>query len=163
MLGRYRRLFALHPKWPHCCPARPGGLGFGSFLSCCQLSRCSSRHTAPAARNPGTTTLSGVTPTFHSEPVVLSRAVLSLPEGTLDSVSRHFMEKEMATHSSLLAWRIPWTEEPGRLHRGKLSPTGRKESDTTEQLSTRDIFDCYDVAGRGTPSRACEGVSNTQK
>ena len=24
-------------------------------------------------------------------------------------------EKEMATHSSLLAWRIPWTEEPGRL------------------------------------------------
>ena len=25
------------------------------------------------------------------------------------------MEKEMATHSSLLAWRIPWTEEPGRL------------------------------------------------
>ena len=26
-----------------------------------------------------------------------------------------FMEKEMATHSSILAWRIPWTEEPGRL------------------------------------------------
>ena len=25
------------------------------------------------------------------------------------------MEKEMATHSSTLAWRIPWTEEPGRL------------------------------------------------
>ena len=25
------------------------------------------------------------------------------------------LEKEMATHSSLLAWRIPWTEEPGRL------------------------------------------------
>ena len=25
------------------------------------------------------------------------------------------MEKEMATHSSILAWRIPWTEEPGRL------------------------------------------------
>ena len=33
----------------------------------------------------------------------------------------------MATHSDILAWRIPWTEEPGR---------GRKESDTTEQLST---------------------------
>ena len=26
------------------------------------------------------------------------------------------LEKEMATHSSLLAWRIPGTEEPGRLH-----------------------------------------------
>ena len=25
------------------------------------------------------------------------------------------MEKEMATHSSILAWRIPWTEEPGGL------------------------------------------------
>ena len=25
------------------------------------------------------------------------------------------LEKEMATHSSMLAWRIPWREEPGRL------------------------------------------------
>ena len=37
----------------------------------------------------------------------------------------------MATHSSILAWRIPWTEESGRL-----SSRGRKESDTTERLST---------------------------
>ena len=28
------------------------------------------------------------------------------------------LEKEMATHSSILAWRIPWTEEPGRLVHG---------------------------------------------
>ena len=27
----------------------------------------------------------------------------------------HPLEKEMATHSSTLAWKIPWTEEPGRL------------------------------------------------
>ena len=27
------------------------------------------------------------------------------------------LEKGMATHSSILAWRIPWTEEPGGLHR----------------------------------------------
>ena len=26
-----------------------------------------------------------------------------------------FLEKEMATHSSILAWKIPWTEEPGGL------------------------------------------------
>ena len=26
------------------------------------------------------------------------------------------LEKEMATHSSIPAWEIPWTEEPGRLH-----------------------------------------------
>ena len=25
------------------------------------------------------------------------------------------LEKEMGTHSSILAWKIPWTEEPGRL------------------------------------------------
>ena len=34
------------------------------------------------------------------------------------------LEKEMATHSSLLAWRIPWTEEPGRLQ-----SMGSQESD----------------------------------
>ena len=37
------------------------------------------------------------------------------------------MEEGMATHSSILAWRIPWTEEPGGLQ-----STGQKESDTTE-------------------------------
>ena len=37
------------------------------------------------------------------------------------------LEKEMATHSSILAWRIPWTEEPGGLQ-----SLSHKESDTTE-------------------------------
>ena len=32
------------------------------------------------------------------------------------------LEKKMAIHSSILAWRVPWTEEPGRV----------TESDTTE-------------------------------
>ena len=41
------------------------------------------------------------------------------------------LEKEMATQSSMLAWKIPWTKEPGRLY----SPWGRKESDTTERLT----------------------------
>ena len=40
------------------------------------------------------------------------------------------LEKGTATLSTILAWRIPWTEEPGRLY----SPRGHKESDTTEQL-----------------------------
>ena len=40
-------------------------------------------------------------------------------------------EKEMATHSSILAWRIPWTEEPGGLQ-----SMGRKELDMTAQLSS---------------------------
>ena len=34
------------------------------------------------------------------------------------------------THSSVLAWEIPWTEEPGRLQ-----STGRRESDTAERLT----------------------------
>ena len=33
----------------------------------------------------------------------------------------HTWEKAMAPHSSTLAWKIPWTEEPGRLHMGSLS------------------------------------------
>ena len=37
------------------------------------------------------------------------------------------LEKELATHSSILAWEIPWTEEPGGLQ-----SMGPKESDTTE-------------------------------
>ena len=40
----------------------------------------------------------------------------------------------MATHSNILAWRIPWTEKPGRSLAG-YSPWGRKESDTTEATS----------------------------
>ena len=28
---------------------------------------------------------------------------------------KDLLEKEMATHSNILAWKIPWTEEPGRL------------------------------------------------
>ena len=40
------------------------------------------------------------------------------------------LEKEMATHSSILAWSIPWTEEPGRLQ-----SMGSQQSDTTEWLT----------------------------
>ena len=39
------------------------------------------------------------------------------------------LEEEMATHSSILAWKSPWTEEPGRLQ------SMGKESDMTERLT----------------------------
>ena len=39
------------------------------------------------------------------------------------------LEKEMATHSSIITWRIPWTEEPGGL------PSDTNESDMTERLT----------------------------
>ena len=39
-----------------------------------------------------------------------------LKETQVQSLGReHPLEKEMATHSSILAWKIPWAEEPGRL------------------------------------------------
>ena len=40
------------------------------------------------------------------------------------------LQKGMATHSSILAWKIPWTEEPGGLQ-----SMGRIESDRTERLT----------------------------
>ena len=51
------------------------------------------------------------------------------------------LEKEMATHSSTLTWKIPWTEESGRLQ------WGRKESDTTERLHFH--FSKSETKGRG--------------
>ena len=45
------------------------------------------------------------------------------------------LEKGMATYSSIVAWEIPWTEEPGGLQ-----PMGRKELDTTEQLTLSLFF-----------------------
>ena len=47
-------------------------------------------------------------------------------------------EKEMATHSSILAWRIPWREELGGLQ-----STGRKQSDMTERLHFHFHFGFY--------------------
>ena len=41
------------------------------------------------------------------------------------------LEKETATDSSILAWKIPWTKEPCRL---QSVGSGHKESDTTERL-----------------------------
>jgi len=45
------------------------------------------------------------------------------------------LEEGMATHSNILAWRIPWTEEPGRLQ-----SMGSKMLDITEQTFTFLLF-----------------------
>ena len=58
--------------------------------------------------------------------------VKNLPANTGDmgliSGSRRCLRKEMATHSTILAWKIPWTKEPGGLQFMGLK---KKESDTT--------------------------------
>ena len=54
--------------------------------------------------------------------------------GSIPGLGRS-LEKEMATHSSVLAWEIPWTETGG------LQPTGvEREPDTTELLNNSNNF-----------------------
>ena len=48
------------------------------------------------------------------------------------------LEREMATHSSILAWRIPWKEDP------QASPWGCKESDMTEQITLFSVISASD-------------------
>ena len=59
----------------------------------------------------------------------------------------------MATHSSTLAWKIPWTEEPGRLQ-----SWGHKESDTTERLHFHFSLSCIGE-GNGDPLQ-CSCLEN---
>ena len=58
----------------------------------------------------------------------MAQLVKSLPtmqETQVQSLGgEDLLEKKMTTHSSILAWKIPWTEEPG-------SPWGHKESNMT--------------------------------
>ena len=65
---------------------------------------------------------------------LVAQMVKNLPamQGTrVQSLDREDpLEKGMAAHSNILAWRIPWTEEPGGF-----CPQGRKESDTPERLT----------------------------
>ena len=51
-------------------------------------------------------------------------------------------EKAMAPHSSTLAWKIPWMEEPGRRRLVGCGPWGLEELDTTEQLHFHFSFSC---------------------
>ena len=54
------------------------------------------------------------------------------------------LEKKMATHASILAWKIPWTEELGML------TWGHKEPDTTEQLHFQACVRLSPGRGNGT-------------
>ena len=64
-----------------------------------------------------------------------------------------YPEKAMAPHSSTLAWKIPWTEEPGRF-----SPWGRWGSDTTERLHFHFSRSCIGE-GNGNPLQ-CSCLEN---
>ena len=70
---------------------------------------------------------------------LLAQMVKNLPEMGETWVwslsQKESLGKRMAIHSSILAWRIPWTEKPDGLQ-----SRGRKELDTTEQLNWTDIL-----------------------
>ena len=55
------------------------------------------------------------------------------------------LEKEMATHSSILAWRIPWTEEPGGLQSIELQGVGHDGSDLAWQKMRKEPSLCQRV------------------
>ena len=61
------------------------------------------------------------------------------------------LEKEIATHSSILAWRIPWTEEPGRLQ------SMGSQRDMTEQLTLTTTLLVFQAGGH---SQVIRGHSN---
>ena len=65
----------------------------------------------------------------------------------------YMLEKAMAPHSSTLAWKIPWTEKPGRLQ-----PWGWEESDTPEQLDFHFSLSCIGE-GNGNPLQ-CSCLEN---
>ena len=61
-------------------------------------------------------------------------------------ISSFFLEKEMATHSSVLAWRIPWTEKLGRLQSMGLHRVGHDWSDLAASFFLELFFPCSPVA-----------------
>ena len=48
------------------------------------------------------------------------------------------LEEAMATHSNILAWRIPWTEKPGGLHSMELQRVGQGDKSYEEKVGLND-------------------------
>ena len=67
-------------------------------------------------------------PTNTSQAFLVAQSVKNLPavqETQVQSLGQEdLLEKEMANHSSILAWKIPWTEERGRVQSMRLQRVG---------------------------------------
>ena len=50
------------------------------------------------------------------------------------------LEKEMATHSSILAWKTPWTEEPGRLQSMGSQRVGHDQATSLQGFSSSHVW-----------------------
>ena len=82
---------------------------------------------------------------LKSRDITLSTKVCLVKAMVFPVVMYGCVEKEMATHSSILAWRIPWMEKPGGLQF-----MGSKESDTTALLHSHFSLSCIGE-GNGNP------------
>ena len=59
--------------------------------------------------------------------------------GSIPGVGKIPLEEGMATHSNVLAWRIPWTEEPGGLESTGLQRVGHNRSDLAQTSQHREL------------------------
>ena len=64
------------------------------------------------------------------------------------------LEEEMATHSSILAWKIPWTEEPAGY-----TPWGHRESDTAERTCMLTAWSTPTSLSLGKEETGCASTS----
>ena len=100
-----------------------------------------------------------LTHTWNFPKASLTSATKKTPASANYFISKHFLEKAMAPHSSTLAWKIPWVEDLVGC-----SPWGREESDTTERLpfhfhalekkmATHSSVLAWRIPGTGEPGR----------
>ena len=72
-----------------------------------------------------------IAPLFEAELAQWVKNLWAMQETQNPQVRKILWRRKVATHSSILAWKIPWTEEPGRLQ-----AMWSQRVDTTEQLSS---------------------------
>ena len=85
--------------------------------------------------------------------------LITFPGTPLGEPLLHFTEKAVATHSSTLAWKIPWTEEPGRLQSmGSQSRTRLSNFTFTfhfhaleKEMATHSSIVAWRIPGMGEP------------
>ena len=73
------------------------------------------------------------------------------------------LEEEMAHHSSILTWKIPWTAEPGGLQSMDWRVHGHKESDTAERPTPHALSKLYPLPfyWKPSPEQRCHPSSDT--
>ena len=81
---------------------------------------------------------------------VVKNPLANATQSVQSVVQKDPLEKEMATHSSILAWKIPWTEEPGGLQ--SMESQRVRHNSGTEHASTRKL----------STGKKCSRVKNLQ-